>query len=93
MIRSSKLPVGGTRNGNDATRSACERKQHWHSEQCQLNLAERKSGALAVAANGRKLPPTVIFKGVRTPRDLVVLHPLGVSFHKKGWMDEQGVRE
>ena len=29
---SSKLPVGGMRNGNDATRSACERKQHWHSD-------------------------------------------------------------
>lgn len=32
MILPSKLPVGGTRNGNDVTRSACERKQHWHSD-------------------------------------------------------------
>ena len=57
--------------------------------------AEKRSFtvALAVAAEGTKLPPKVIFKGVRTPRDLVVPHPLRVSFHKKGWMDEQGVRE
>ena len=48
---------------------------------------------LAVAADGTKVPPKVIFKGVRTPRDLVVPHPLCVSFHKKGWMDEQGVKE
>ena len=48
---------------------------------------------LAVAADGAKVPPKVIFKGVRTPRDLVVPHPLRVSFHKKGWMDEQGIRE
>ena len=48
---------------------------------------------LAVAADGTKVPPKVIFKGVRTSRDLVVPHPLRVSFHKKGWMDEQGVKE
>ena len=48
---------------------------------------------LAVDADGTKVPPKVIFKGVRTPRDLVVQHPLRVSFHKKGWMDEQGIRE
>ena len=51
------------------------------------------SPALTVAADGTKLSPNGIFKGVRTPRDLVVLHPLCVSFHKRGWMDEQGVRE
>ena len=39
------------------------------------------------------MPPKVISKGVRTPRDLVVPHPLHVSLHKKGWMDEQGIRE
>ena len=57
--------------------------------------AEKRSFTvvLAVAADGTKVPPKVIFKGVRTPRDLVVPHPLRVSFHKKGWMDEQGVRE
>ena len=49
--------------------------------------------ALAVAADGTKLPPKVIFKGVRTPRDLVILNSLRVSFHKKGWMDESGVKE
>ena len=48
---------------------------------------------LAVAANGAKVPPKVIFKGVRTPRDLVVPQPLRVSSHKKGWMDEQGIGE
>jgi len=57
--------------------------------------AEKRSFTvvLAVAADGTKVPPKVIFKGVRTPRDLVVPHPLRVSFHKKGWMDEQGVKE
>ena len=57
--------------------------------------AEKRSFTvvLAVAADGTKVPPKVIFKGVRTPRDLVVPHPLCVSFHKKGWMDEQGVKE
>ena len=48
---------------------------------------------LAVDADGTKVPPKVTFKGIRTPRDLVVPHPLRVSFHKKGWMDEQGIRE
>ena len=48
---------------------------------------------LAVAADGKKLPPKVIFKGVRTPRDLVVPESVRVSFHKKGWMDETGVKE
>ena len=48
---------------------------------------------LAVAADGKKVPPKVIFKDVRTPRDLVVPDPLSVSFHKKGWMDEQGLKE
>ena len=48
---------------------------------------------LAVAADGTKLPPKVIFKGVRSPRDLVVPESLHGSFHKKGWMDEAGVKE
>ena len=48
---------------------------------------------LVVAADGTKMPLKVIFKGVWTPRDLVVPHHFCVSFHKKGWMDEQCVRE
>ena len=54
--------------------------------------AEKRSFTvtLAVAADGKKLPPKVIFKGVRTPRDLVVPDSVRVSFHKKGWMDEAG---
>ena len=53
--------------------------------------AEKRSFTvvLAVAANGTKVPPKVIFKGVRTPRDLVVPHPLRVSFHKAGWMSRE----
>lgn len=47
----------------------------------------------AVAADGTKLPPKVIFKDVRYPRDLVVPNSLHVSFRKKGWMDESGVKE
>ena len=45
---------------------------------------------LAVATDGSKLPPAVIFKGVRTPRDLTAPDSVHVSFHKKGWMDEKG---
>ena len=54
--------------------------------------AEKRSFTvtLAVATDGKKLPPKVIFKGVRTPRDLVVPESVRVSFHKKGWMDENG---
>ena len=57
--------------------------------------AEKRSFtvALAVAADGTKLPPKVIFKGVRTPRDLLIPKSLRVSFHKKGWMDESGIKE
>ena len=57
--------------------------------------AEKRSFTvvLAVAANEAKVPQKVIFKGVRTPRDLVVPQPLRVSSHKKGWMDEQGIGE
>ena len=54
--------------------------------------AEKRSFTvtLAVAADGSKLPPAVIFKGVRTPRDLAIPDSVRVSFHKKGWMDEKG---
>ena len=48
---------------------------------------------LAIAADGTKLPPKFIFKEVRCPRDLVVSESLRVSFHKKGWMDEAGLKE
>ena len=56
--------------------------------------AEKRSFTvtLGVAADGTKLPPAVTFKGVRTPRDLVVPSSVRVSFHKKGWMDEQGMK-
>lgn len=57
------------------------------AEKCSFTVA------LAVAADGTKLPPKVIFKGVRTPRDLVILNSLRVFFHKKGWMDKSGVKE
>ena len=54
--------------------------------------AEKRSFTvtLAVATDGRKLPPAVIFKGVRTARDLAVPDSVRVLFHKKGWMDEKG---
>ncbi|PFX34071.1 Pogo transposable element with KRAB domain [Stylophora pistillata] len=43
--------------------------------------AEKRSFTvtLAAAADGKKLPPKVIFKGVRTPRDLVVPDSAGRS--------------
>lgn len=59
----------------------------WGAEKRSLTVT------LAVAAGGTELPPKVIFKGVRSPRDLVVPESLHVSFHKKGWMDEAGVKE
>ena len=52
--------------------------------------AEKRSFTvdLTVAADGAKLPLKVIFKGVRTPRDLVVPHPLVFpSIRKGGWMN------
>ena len=46
--------------------------------------------ALTVKANGEKLPPKVIFKGVR---QLNINTPprMQISVHKKGWMDEEGM--
>ena len=57
--------------------------------------AEKRSFTvtLGVAADGAKLPPKVIFKGIRTLRDLVVPDSLCVYFYKKGWMDEPGVQQ
>ena len=57
--------------------------------------AEKRSltVTLAITADGTKLPPKVIFKGLQCPRDLVVPESLHVPFHKKGWMDEAGVKE
>ena len=55
--------------------------------------AEKRGFTVTLAADGTKLPPKVIFKGVRSPRDLVVPESLHVSFHKKGWMDEAAVKE
>ena len=48
---------------------------------------------VVVTADGTKLRPKVIFKGVRCPRNLVVPDFLRVSFHKKEWLDESGVKE
>ena len=45
---------------------------------------------LAVKANGDKLPPKVIFKGVRQLR-IEVPRIMQVSVHKKAWMDEEGL--
>ena len=44
---------------------------------------------LAVKADGEKLPPKVIFKGVRQLR-IEVPRRMQVSVHKKAWMDEEG---
>ena len=46
--------------------------------------------AVTVKANGKKLPPKVIFKGVR---QLNINTPprMQISVHKKGWMDEEGM--
>lgn len=45
---------------------------------------------LAVKANGEKLPPKVIFKGVRQPR-IQIPPRMQVLVPKKGWMDEEGI--
>ena len=49
--------------------------------------AEKRSFTvtLAVAVDGTKLQPRVIFKDVRAPRDLDVPNSLRVYFYKKGW--------
>ena len=63
------------------------------SRTVQWSLAAPRRGtlqSLAVAADGKKLPPSVIFKGVCTPKDLAVPDTVQVLFHKKGWMDEKG---
>jgi len=44
---------------------------------------------LAVKADGEKLPPKIIFKGVRQLRIEVIR--MQVSVHKKAWMDEEGL--
>lgn len=46
--------------------------------------------ALAVKANGEKLPAKVILKGVRQLK-IQVLPRMQVSVHKRGWMDEEGI--
>lgn len=45
---------------------------------------------LAVKANGEKLPPKVIFQGVRQLR-IKVPRRMQVSVHKNAWMDEEGL--
>lgn len=45
--------------------------------------------ALAVKANGEKLPAKVILKGVRQLK-IQVPPRMQVSVHKRGWMDEEG---
>ena len=62
---------------------------------CQDLMSKKRSFAvaLAVVADGTKLLPRMIFKGVQHSRDLIVLNSLHVPFHKKGWMDESGVKE
>ena len=63
------------------------------SRTVQWSLAAPRRGtlqSLAVAADGKKLPSSVIFKGVCTPKDLADPDTVRVLFHKKGWMDEKG---
>ena len=57
-----------------------------------LEFTEKRSFtvALTVAADGKKFPPKVIFKDVRTPKDLEVPPQIQVSIHRKGRMDEEG---
>jgi len=45
---------------------------------------------LAVKADGGKLPPKVIFKGLCQLR-IEVPRRMQVSVHKKAWMDEEGL--
>ena len=45
---------------------------------------------LALKANGEKLPPKVMFKGVRQLQ-IQIPPRMQVSVHKKGWMDEEGI--
>ena len=72
--------------------SSCQPQEHWSSlvtEQCRSYPAEviNRVSHLAVKANDDKLPPNVIFKGVRQLR-IEVPRRMQVSVHKKAWMDE-----
>ena len=55
------------------------------------NEKNRFTCVLTVLANGSKLPPLVIFKGKRTPKNLP--KEILVLMHPKGWMDEVGMQQ
>ena len=60
-----------------------------HTDVCRFAYMSIRTVALTVKANGEKLPPKVIFKGVRQLK-INVPPRVQVSVHKKGWMDEEG---
>ena len=56
------------------------------------NKNNRFTVVLICFADGQKLPPMIIFKGQRWPKTKPSPPPgVIVSFHEKGWMDEQGM--
>ena len=58
MILLSKLPVDGTRNGNDATQSACKPKQLWPSD-CPPILKRTLCGFMASSLQPDDAPTTL----------------------------------
>ena len=76
----------------DETPMQFEMPSSWTLEFSGSRTVPMKS-CVAENADGKKLPAKVIFKGVRIPRDLFVPESVRVSFHKKGWMGETGVKE
>ncbi|CAG8751711.1 644_t:CDS:1, partial [Acaulospora morrowiae] len=56
------------------------------------NDKNRFTVVLTCFADGQKHPPTVIFKGKRWPKSIPPPPPnINISFHEKGWMDEEGM--
>ena len=54
------------------------------------NEKNRFTCVLTVLADGTKLPPIVIFKGKKIPKNLP--SEIIVLMHPKGWMDESGMK-
>ena len=62
----------------------------WRHRQYVLFDKQSFTVVLAVKADGEKLPPKVIFKGIRQLR-IKVLRRMQFSVYKNAWMDAEGL--
>ena len=77
--------------GNLTVEEVCKKTVHIRTTG---NDKNRFTVALTCFANGHKLQPTIIFKGKQWPKTKNTPPPppnINISFHKKGWMDEEGM--